>query len=835
MPALWAAVLGLALPAAAQLSATWKSPTGRVQCAAFMPDGRRALAGADDQLQVWDAATGALAGSWRAHVGRVRAVAVSPDGRLALSGGDDKVVRLWDLSGGKPAVALEGHLAEVSAVAFSPDGRRALSGSWDKTIKLWDLDTGKVVRTLTGHKWNVNAAAFSPDGRQAVSGSLDQTVKLWDLSTGAELASWQGHTGEVHAVAFSPDGKRVLSGAADYSALIWDRETGKPVLTLGATHRAAVHAAAFSPDGKLALTASRDRSVRVWDAASGKEVAVWKGHIDGVNAAAFTPDGRGALSASEDGTLKLWRLSGEAAPAARPKPKVPPKLSIEVAFADASGDGALEGEERAAVKLKVRNEGRGPAYGLTAWLLLPAGLSGTRSTPLGDLEPGASASRELALEGSQALAAGRAEIGVEVREANGFDAEPQLLRVETRAYVPSGLELSQVALVGGELVKAGEVTQLRLTVKNSGAGPARSAWAALALDDANLFASGDSRVELGALAPGQSKTVEFSFVVNNRFKGPALPVFVELGDVDGKGGKRVSLGLSLGAPPPSARLTDVASRAAADDLDVPPASKTPVDPDAYAVVIGIERYRQKGLPGVDYAARDAQAVHDYLTGAMGFDEKNVVLMQNEQATKTDMEKTLGPWLANRVTPKSRVFVFYAGHGAPDPATGEAFLIPYEGDPSYTEITAYPLKRLYKTLAGLPSKDVTVVLDSCFSGQGQRSLLAKGARPLVAKSDQSSSVGENTVLITATGGDQISTYYPEGRHGLLTYHLLMGLRGGADADKDAKVTTAELFGYLAPAVERDARRQNVSQVPTMTPAPNALGSRGSRVWLERSPK
>ncbi len=67
--------------------------------------------------------------------------------------------------------------------------------------------------------------------------------------------------------------------------------------------------------------------------------------------------------------------------------------------------------------------------------------------------------------------------------------------------------------------------------------------------------------------------------------------------------------------------------------------------------------------------------------------------------------------------------------------------------------------------------------------------------------------------------------------MLTYFLLLGLRGAADADGDKQVTTGELFSYLRPAVEREARKKHVEQTPTLNPDPKALGARSARVWLK----
>ncbi|MFI5348725.1 MAG: caspase family protein [Elusimicrobiota bacterium] len=265
------------------------------------------------------------------------------------------------------------------------------------------------------------------------------------------------------------------------------------------------------------------------------------------------------------------------------------------------------------------------------------------------------------------------------------------------------------------------------------------------------------------------------------------------------------------------------------DVDSPPVTGAKIDADAFAVVIGVEKYRQPGIPPVDFAASDAQAMYGYLTGAMGFDARNVVLLTNDQATKTDLEKNLGSWLKNRVGPKSRVFVYYAGHGSPNPETGQGYLMPYEADPAYLEDTAYPLAKLYASLGKLPTKDVTVVLDACFSGQGGRSLIAKGTRPLVSVVE--SRAEPNTVVLAAAGSNQVSASFPEARHGLLTYYLLAGLKGEADRRHDGSITAEDLIAYVRPSVERAAKLQNVEQTPSLMSPPEYA----QRPWIVLPPK
>ncbi|HOG17289.1 MAG TPA: caspase family protein [Syntrophales bacterium] len=186
-----------------------------------------------------------------------------------------------------------------------------------------------------------------------------------------------------------------------------------------------------------------------------------------------------------------------------------------------------------------------------------------------------------------------------------------------------------------------------------------------------------------------------------------------------------------------------------------------------AVIIGIEGY--SSLPKSDYSYDDARLVRDYVR-ALGFKDRNIELITDEKATLSGITKTVDVWLRNKARENSRIFVYYSGHGAPDPATGEAYLVPYDGDPNYLSVTGYSLKRLYENLGRLPAVEKTVVLDACFSGAGGRSVLAKGARPLVMMASNIT-LPNNMVVLSATQGSQISTSSPEKGHGVFTYYFL----------------------------------------------------------------
>ena len=243
------------------------------------------------------------------------------------------------------------------------------------------------------------------------------------------------------------------------------------------------------------------------------------------------------------------------------------------------------------------------------------------------------------------------------------------------------------------------------------------------------------------------------------------------------------------------------------DVDELPAIKAKPNKNSYAIVIGIEHYRQK-LPKADYAVADAKTMTEYLTKVMGYPEENVVTLTNEHAAKSDFEKYFEKWLLNNVEKDGSVFIYYSGHGAPNTKTGDAYLVPYDGDPSFIEQTGYSLKKLYESLNKLQAKEIIVALDSCFSGAGGKSVIAKGARPLVMNLEQDIKLSKNMIVMSASSGDQISSTYEEKGHGLFTYFMLKGI-------KDGIIEIGELFDYLKPHVGRTDRKvYNNEQTPQL---------------------
>jgi WD40 repeat protein/serine/threonine protein kinase len=180
----------------------------------FSPDNRSLLTFGSDtnSVRVWDALTGQRRCELTHNKGKCRDVQFSPDGRLVATAGMDNQVYVWELATGAKLASLA-HPDWVFTAVFSPDGKQLLTGCRDYMARLWDWRADEQdPRHTFEHEQEVHAVAFTPDGRHVLSAGNDEVLRIWELSTAKPVCPPLAFRGFCKSLAVTPDGRRVVCG-----------------------------------------------------------------------------------------------------------------------------------------------------------------------------------------------------------------------------------------------------------------------------------------------------------------------------------------------------------------------------------------------------------------------------------------------------------------------------------------------------------------------------------------------------------------------------------------------------------------------------------------------
>jgi hypothetical protein len=226
------------------------------------------------------------------------------------------------------------------------------------------------------------------------------------------------------------------------------------------------------------------------------------------------------------------------------------------------------------------------------------------------------------------------------------------------------------------------------------------------------------------------------------------------------------------------------------DVNIPHSEKEFTN--RYALIIGNEDYTKfqndlSAEANVAFARNDASAFKMYAEKTLGIPERNITFLLDATAGAMRQGITKMNLIAKNSGGDAEFFVFYAGHGLPDEASRDSYLIPIDISGKFIQ-HGIPLRDLYSQLTEYPSQRVTVFLDACFSGgaRGQELISSRGIR-IRPKNE---TVKGNMVVFAASEGDESALPYQQKNHGLFTYYLLQKLQLS-----QGRLKYAEMAQYL----------------------------------------
>ncbi len=223
----------------------------------------------------------------------------------------------------------------------------------------------------------------------------------------------------------------------------------------------------------------------------------------------------------------------------------------------------------------------------------------------------------------------------------------------------------------------------------------------------------------------------------------------------------------------------------------------------WAVVVGINAY--PGARNLKYAVNDARGFASYLTDQVGVPSDHVFLLTDAQATKSRIESLLGTLLKRKAGPEDTVIIFYAGHGAvetdptnPDGDGFEKYLLPHDADLADLYTSAISMNEVRTIFQRIQAQRLIFIADTCYSGAsgGRTTLVTKTRANLSEKFVERIAKGRGRVIITSCSANEVSKEDDNLGHGIFSYYLMEGLKGGADRDEDGIITVDELFSYIS---------------------------------------
>ena len=235
--------------------------------------------------------------------------------------------------------------------------------------------------------------------------------------------------------------------------------------------------------------------------------------------------------------------------------------------------------------------------------------------------------------------------------------------------------------------------------------------------------------------------------------------------------------------------------------------------NTFAVIIANEDYSSNAK--VPYAAKDGEIMAKYLTSAVGLPQNHVKVYKNATYGKMAEAMNYIEKLSEAYGDKMNLILYYAGHGVPDEKTKAALLLPVDGNAAIPS-TCYNFDEMVQKLGKLPSGNIVIMMDACFSGavRGEGMLLA--ARGVKLRSNDVKPLG-NMVVLSATQGDETAYPYEKEGHGLFTFYLLKKLQ-----ENRGNVTLGELADYVIENVKQTSIVNNGKlQTPTVKVSPNLV--------------
>jgi uncharacterized caspase-like protein len=234
-----------------------------------------------------------------------------------------------------------------------------------------------------------------------------------------------------------------------------------------------------------------------------------------------------------------------------------------------------------------------------------------------------------------------------------------------------------------------------------------------------------------------------------------------------------------------------------------------------AAVIGINDYADAKVEKLSGAVSDATEMRDILTGQGNFTIDDQHFLTDNKATSENIRRAISDVFWKTDEECDLALFYFSGHGRRD-HLGYGYLLAHDADhtaPLVKGIRIQELKELF--LCAQPKKTCIMILDCCYSGIATERGAADETEHIKAfrKETELEGTGSGRFIMASADADKTSREaelehaFGGGKHvhGLFSFHLIEGLRGGPK-DEFGRISLGAVVKYIDAAFKDDPKHR-----------------------------
>ncbi len=227
----------------------------------------------------------------------------------------------------------------------------------------------------------------------------------------------------------------------------------------------------------------------------------------------------------------------------------------------------------------------------------------------------------------------------------------------------------------------------------------------------------------------------------------------------------------------------------------------------YVFLVGINNYVDKAFTSLRYCVRDVEALKNTLSrlnydptclnDALDRDDRH---FPNRANIKAELTR-----LCEHVEEDDLLWVHFACHGTRlkehAGSKEQPVLIAQDTRNDILAETSLSLAEVEKLMQQSKAKRLILTLDACETG-------VEMGRDLNTPDfiKNANELAEGYVVISASTASQAAQEWKDGKHGIFTYYLLTGLKGGAKQTNRSIITVNDLQGYVVDGLKKWSKEQ-----------------------------